>query len=171
MGSRGPQEPPPQPWGDLDHVQPLIWASCAQAAAVWQWMVGARTCPACACCLAWAVVSSVVCAVRGSSCSQALWVRQPFAPCRLLTGSSFSESQQALPPAGASVPVPVAGHALSPSLPSSSFITWETLCPRPNTWFRPGPEKPPYLGPKGIGDPLRKIATLALGMAHHPDVL
>lgn len=45
------------------------------------------------------------------------------------------------------------------------------MSPRPNTWLRPGTEKPPHLGPEGIGDSLGKVATLALGLAHHPDVL
>lgn len=96
----------PYPWGDLDHTEPPTlpccpqWAraSCPQAEAAWQWWVGARTCPAYFCCLAWSVFSSGLFVLgRGSNCGQALWARQPLAPAACLTGSSFSDSRQAQP--------------------------------------------------------------------------
>ena len=175
------------------HIQ-WAMASCPQAEAVWQRRVESETCPACSCCLAWAVFSLELSQPgRDSNCGRALWVRQPLPAAASLMGSIFSDSRQAQPlipcppflKLGPSTHAPAPGHkqASGPQgrfsaralLPFPSLLLQahhpEALCPQPPPQLRPGPERPPHLGPKGIGDPLRKVATLALRVAHHPDVL
>lgn len=66
-------------------------------------------------------------------------------------------------------------HASQPTLcslppPSCRLITQEALSPD-QTLGSGQALKASYLVPKGIGDSLREIATQALGMAYHPDVL
>lgn len=53
-------------------------------------------------------------------------------------------------------------------LPPGSPCRRLTALSRPR--LRTGPVQPPHLGPEGIGDLLRVVATLALWVAYHPNI-
>lgn len=112
-----PRRPPPLPRGDLDIGEPPSWPAACSGQALWQRKVGAWTCPACSCCLAWAVFSlRLFVSRRGSNCGRALWVRQPLAPL--------------LPPSwGAASVIPSRPSLWFPGLPSPQA---GTLCPCAN---------------------------------------